>query len=83
MKPNENFKLSVDDIELIERAFQKELNRLSTQRITHIESTIVPAHKIDSVKEIDAEVKRIRDLLGRLYHQKNFYRPKDKIYVGG
>lgn len=83
MKPNENFKLSVDDIELIERAFQKELNRLSTQRITHIESTIVPEHKLESVKEIDAEVKKIRDLLGRLYHQKNFYRPSSGIYVGG
>ena len=83
MKPNENFKLSVDDIELIEHALQKELNRLSTQRITHIQSTIKPEHELDSVKKIDAEVKRIRDLLGRLYHQKNFYRPKDKIYVGG
>lgn len=83
MKPNENFKLNVNDIELIERAFQKELNRLSTQRLTHIESTIIPEHKLDSVKKIDAEVKRIRDLLGRIHHQKNFYRPKDKLYVGG
>jgi len=25
----------------------------------------------------------VRDLLGRIHNQKNWYRPKDAIYVGG
>lgn len=27
--------------------------------------------------------KEIQDLLGRIHNQKNWYRPKDKIYVSG
>lgn len=30
-----------------------------------------------------ADVRSINDLLGRIHNQKNFYRPKDKVYVGG
>ena len=82
-KPNTEFKLTVRDIELIELALNHQLGRLANRRLTHIESTIVPEHELESVKEIDAEVKEIRDLLGRLHHQKNWYRPKDQVYVGG
>ena len=29
------------------------------------------------------QTKKIQELLGRLHNQKNWYRPKDAIYVGG
>ena len=29
------------------------------------------------------EKKQIQKLLAKIYHQKNWYRPKDKIYVSG
>lgn len=53
-KPNDKFKLSVRDIEIIEDALLE--------------------------KEQTAE---IQNLLGRIHNQKNWYRPKDAIYVGG
>jgi hypothetical protein len=54
MKPNENFKLTVRDIELIENALLEQ--------------------------EQTAEV---RDLLGRIHNQKNWYRPKSSTYISG
>ena len=83
MKPNTKFNLDVKDLELIEEALRKEMRRLNEQRLTHIQSTVKPAHKIDSVKTIDLELRRINNLLGKLHHQKNWYRPKNDTYVGG
>lgn len=83
MRPNTNFELNVRDIEIIENALNHKLNRLSNSRITAVESTIIPEEKLDSVKEIDAEVREVRDLLGRLHHQKVWYRPKSETYVSG
>ena len=53
-KPNDKFKLTVRDIEIIEDALLK------------LEQTA-----------------EIQDLLGRIHNQKNWYRPKNAIYVGG
>jgi len=53
-KPNDKFKLSVQDIKIIENALLEQ--------------------------EQTAE---IQNLLGRIHNQKNWYRPKDAIYVGG
>ena len=83
MKPNTEFKLSVRDIEIIEHALQQQMRKLNVRRETSIQSTINPVWELESVREIDAELKEIHQLLGRLYNQKNFYRPKNKIYVGG
>ena len=83
MKPNTEFKLSVRDIEIIEHALQQQMRKLNVRRETSIQSTIKPVWELESVREIDAELKEIHQLLGRLYNQKNFYRPKNKIYVGG
>jgi hypothetical protein len=83
MSYNRNFELDVRDIELIEQGLNTKLNKLLTQRQTHIESTIKPVHELDSVKQIDAAVKEIRDLLGRIHNQKIWYRPKDDIYISG
>jgi hypothetical protein len=60
-KPNENFKLSVQDIALIEDALRYQM-----------------------MNEADVERKReINNLLGKLFNQKQFYRPSKQIYVGG
>lgn len=83
MKPNKNFELSVNDVRLIEECLRIKLTKLQTLRLTHVESTIVPESEIQSVKEIDFEMKEINDLLGRLHNQKNWYRPDDGIYIGG
>lgn len=83
VKPNFNFELSVKDVETIERCLNREMNRLSQQKLTHIESTIVPENQLDSVKNIDADIKHIHRLLGKLYNQKNWYRPSKKVYVSG
>lgn len=83
MKPNKNFILDVNDIDLIENALNYQIGRLLERRLTHIESTIVPEGELESVKEIDAEVTVIRDLLGRIHNQKVWYRPRNKIYVSG
>jgi hypothetical protein len=71
MKPNLKFELSVKDIEIIETALRNKVGR-----------------RAQSLMEVDdpvdrRELEEIRDLLGRLHQQKNWYRPKDGIYVGG
>ena len=63
-KPNTKFSLSVQDIDIIERA-------LRTQLDTKIEQNDEQA------------VKAIRDVLGRIHNQKNWYRPKKKPYISG
>ena len=81
--PNTNFELGVEDIDIIENALQKELKQLAEHRLSYTQSTIKLEHEIDSVKQIDNEVRDIRDLLGRLHNQKVWYRPKQQIYIGG
>lgn len=83
MKPNTKFTLSVKDVELIEQALKYQLGRLSESRLTHVQSTIVPEDKLESVKRIDSEVKEVYNLLGRLHNQKNWYRPKSETYISG
>jgi hypothetical protein len=31
----------------------------------------------------DLELKQIRDLLGRIHHQKEWYKPKNSVFAGG
>lgn len=72
MKPNLKFELSVKDIKIIEEALNNKVARRS-QRILEGEDPEI----------LITEAKEIRDLLGRIHNQKNWYRPKDKIYVSG
>lgn len=81
MSYNKKFDLDIDDIEIIENALFHKLNRLSEQRLTSIQSTIIPETELESVKEIDKEMKKIHNLLGKLHNQKIWYRPDN--YVGG
>ena len=79
---NKNFELGLRDIELIENALEYQMSRLTEQRRTHVESTIVPESELDSVKQIDAGIKELRELLGRIHNQKVWYRPQG-VYVSG
>lgn len=71
-KPNTRFELSVRDIEIIETALKNKIGRRS-QRIIEGEDP----------EMLQQEMKEINELLGRLYNQKNFYRPKNTVYIGG
>lgn len=80
---NRNFKLTIEDVDLIEKSLNDKVSRLTELRLTHIESTIQPVEDNVRVKQIDKEVAKIQDLLGRIHNQKIWYRPRQEIYVGG
>lgn len=82
VKPNRKFDLEVEDIEIIELCLHKEINRLSHQRLMHVDSTIVPEDQLDSVKEIDSKIKKLHNLLGKLHTQKVWYKPPRR-YISG
>lgn len=75
MKPNTKFKLTVRDIELIERALQGKISRRGMSVAMDPESVYAT--------ELQEEVDEMRDLLGRLHHQKVWYTPKDGRFQGG
>lgn len=83
MTPNNNFELNVADIDVIETSLRLQLSRLAEQRLTHIQSTIIPVDQLSSVTEIDGKIKQITDLLGRIHNQKNWYRPTKTTYISG
>ena len=72
MKPNTKFELTVKDIRIIEEALNNKVNRRS-QRILEGEDPEI----------LMSEAKEIKDLLGRIHNQKNWYRPSSGVYVGG
>jgi hypothetical protein len=73
MKPNTKFELSVKDIKIIEEALSNKVARRSERIFLEGEDPEILMN----------EAKEIRDLLGRIHNQKNWYRPKNAIYVGG
>ncbi|NDH71460.1 MAG: hypothetical protein EBY50_03580 [Rhodobacteraceae bacterium] len=79
-KPNTTFNLEVKDLELIEDALHSVIAKRSNDLITAGDAqnaTVVRA-------SVEAEVSEMRDLLGRLHNQKNWFRPKTgNSYIGG
>ena len=79
-KPNTTFNLEVKDLELIEDALHSVIAKRSNELITAGDAqnaTVVRA-------SVEAEVSEMRDLLGRLHNQKNWFRPKTgHSYIGG
>jgi hypothetical protein len=75
MKPNDKFKLTVRDIELIERALQGKISRRGISVAMDPESIYAA--------ELQEEIDEMRDLLGRIHHQKVWYTPKDGRFQGG
>ena len=77
---NRRFDLTINDIDLIEAALRETGRALSSARIdAESDAATDPA----ALAEIDAQARRVHDLLGRLHNQKVFYRPEAGTYVGG
>ena len=73
MRFNKNFDFDMRDIDTIEMALRKKISELSQQLMNG---------KGDS-KDLRAEIREMSELLARIHHQKNWYRPPDEIYVSG
>lgn len=74
---NENFELSVEDLDLIETALRQSKRDLAGKLVETDEADN------EEIQQIDQSVRRIHDLLGRLHNQKVFYRPQEQPYIGG
>lgn len=72
-RPNTQFELSVDDLELIETALH-DCKASLTGKLADLKK---------ASPETREQVRDIHDLLGRLHNQKEFYRPAKGVYVGG
>ena len=70
-KPNTKFELSNRDIEIIEQALRAKAGR---RGLAIAEGETSP--------QLKAEMNEIQELLGRIYHQKVWYRPKGKFVSG-
>ena len=69
MKPNTQFNLSVKDIELIEKSLRVQMRKLN----------ILKEKETHRVQSIEAKLREINELLGRIHNQKNFYRPGNRF----
>ena len=67
MSFNTNFKMGLQDLDIIEVSLRQRLNDLSKSKS----------------KDQHREMSEIRDVLGNLHNQKVWYRPKSSVYVGG
>ena len=74
---NENFELSVEDLDLIETALRQSKRDLAGKLVETDEADN------EEIQQIDQSVRRIHDLLGRLHNQKVFYRPQQQPSIGG
>ena len=54
-----------------------------TKPNTKFKLTVRDIEIIENALLEQEQTAEIRDLLGRLHNQKNWYRPKNAIYVGG
>ena len=83
-KPNTEFSLGLRDIDIIEDALNSVIAKRSSTMSLIADNTVENTTDIHSYRKIRQEVADLRDLLGRLHNQKNWYRPLDKaIYVSG
>ena len=83
-KPNTEFNLGLRDIDLIEDAINLVIARRSSAMSALAEDTLENTTDMSAYREIRHEVIELRELLGRLHNQKNWYRPQtDAVYVSG
>ncbi len=71
MKPNNNFELSIRDIEVIESALKSKAGRRG-----------LAIAQGDVSVQLHAEMTEIQELLGRIHNQKVWYRPKGFVPGG-
>lgn len=83
-KPNNEFNLGLRDIDLIEDAINSVIAGRSSAMSALAEDTVENTADMSAYREIRHEVAELRELLGRLHNQKNWYRPQtDAVYVSG
>ena len=83
-KPNTEFNLGLRDIDLIEDAINLVIARRSSAMSALAEDTLENTTDMSAYREIRHEVAELRELLGRLHNQKNWYRPQtNAAYVSG
>ncbi len=81
-KPNTEFNLELRDIDLIENAINSVIARRSSAMSLLTEDSAENPMDISAYRDIKQEVAELRDLLGRLHNQKNWYRPQtEAVYV--
>tara|TARA_B110000977_G_C10595124_1_gene305938 strand:+ start:56 stop:271 length:216 start_codon:yes stop_codon:yes gene_type:complete len=71
MKPNNNFELTVRDIEVIESALKSKAGRRG-----------LAIAQGDVSVQLHAEMTELQELLGRIHDQKVWYRPKGFVPGG-
>ena len=72
MKPNNNFELSIRDIEVIESALRAKAGRRG-----------LAIAEGDTSTQLHNEMTELQQLLGKIHNQKNWYKPKDGRFQGG
>ena len=72
---NTEFQLNIEELKTIEDSMIYRLKRLTTRRLT--------VKKDSSKEKIDIEVKHIQELMGKIHNQKEWWRPKNKVYISG
>lgn len=83
-KPNTEFNLDLRDIDHIENAINSVIARRSSAMRSLTANSSENTMDISVYREIKEEVAELRDLLGRLHNQKNWYRPQtDAVYLSG
>ena len=83
-KPNTEFNLGSRDIDMIEEAINSVIARRSSTLNSIAVKNSASATDITAYRDIRQEVADLRDLLGRIHNQKNWYRPQtEAVYVSG
>lgn len=77
---NQNFKLSISDVDLIEEALRARGRELCRMRRALSDENLAD---IESIRVIEEDQREGEELLGRLHDQKVFYRPTKAVYIGG
>ena len=72
---NTEFQLNIEELKTIEDSMLYRLKRLTTRRLT--------VKKDSSKEKIDIDVKHIQQLMGKIHNQKEWWRPKNKVYISG
>lgn len=75
VKYNKSFTLDIDDINLIETALYENTKTL-------FEKISLENMNATAVCEVETEIKKINNLLGKIHNQKRWYRPKG-TYISG
>ena len=73
MKPNKKFEFDLKDIDTIEIALRNKVAELS-RRLNASGC---------NVENVRTELNEMSELLARIHHQKNWYRPNKAIYISG